>query len=318
MHSISTWWMWVGFFIFVATVLAIDTFFIGGKKSHRVTTREALSWTIVWVSCALIFNLLLWLYLFHTQTIALANQKSLEFFTGYLIEESLSVDNLFVFLTLFNYFSVPHEYQRRVLLYGVWSAIILRLLMILFGTWLIHEFHWILYLFGIFLFFTGIKMLVTKETKRELSQNPFVIWLRKHLRMTDRFHDEHFFIRQNALWYATPLFLVLILIEVGDVVFALDSIPAIFAITNDPFIVFTSNIFAILGLRAMYFLLAHLASRFYLLKYAIALMLAFIGLKMLLAAWIHIPILIALSVVAAILGTTIILSLLGEKKTWKS
>ncbi len=309
MHSVGLWWMWAGFFIFVATVLAVDTFLFSGKKTHTVSTREALSWTIVWVSCALIFNVLLWFYLNNTLGGAIAKQKALEFFTGYVIEESLSVDNMFVFLMIFAYFAVPPEYQRRVLLYGVWGAIILRLVIILGGTWLVSQAHWVLYLFGLFLVITGIKMLFFAKNKRDLEQNPLLRWLRNHIRLTEQFHAERFFIRRNRLWYATPLFLVLVLIEVSDLIFALDSIPSIFAVTQDPFIVVTSNIFAILGLRALFFLLANMEQRFYLLKYGIAILLTFVGIKMLIAPWVTIPIPGTLGIVITILVTTAILSM---------
>lgn len=308
-HTISTWWMWLAFFIFVLTMLALDMVVFGGKKSHKVTTREALTWTAIWVSCALVFNVLFWWYLKTYHSLAIANQKALEFFTGYLIEESLSVDNMFVFLMIFNYFAVPPAYQRRVLLYGVIGAIVMRLLMILMGTWLVNELHWILYVFGFFILVTGIKMIFVAENQKELGDNFIIKGMRRYLRVTDTFHDEHFFVKQNLLWYVTPLFLVLVSIEISDLIFALDSIPAIFAITNDPFIIFTSNIFAIMGLRALYFLLANMALRFYLLKYGIALILIFIGVKMLIAPWVVIPILVALSIVVTILATTVILSL---------
>lgn len=310
MHSIGTWWLWLGFFTFVLFVLAIDTFCLGGRKAHRVSTREALSWTVVWVSCAMIFNFLLWSYLTQTQGSIVANQKALEFFTGYFIEESLSVDNLFVFIMIFGYFAVPKEYQRRVLLYGVLGAIGMRLVVILLGIWLVSKMHWLLYMFGVFLVFTGIKMLFFANQDKDLADNALLHWLRRHLRLTGQFHDEHFWVRKNGLWYATPLLLVLIFIELSDLIFALDSIPAVFAVTQDPFIVFTSNIFAILGLRALYFLLAGMADRFHLLKFGIAIMLTFIGTKMLIAPWVHIPISIALSIVAAILITAALLSVL--------
>lgn len=312
MNSTGTWWMWLGFFAFVLAVVAIDMLLLGRKGSHRVTVREACCWLMVWITCALIFNGLIWWYVLQTQGWVEANEKALEFFSGYLIEKSLSVDNMFAFMMVFTFFSVPEKLQRRVLLYGVLSAIILRLLVILGGTWLVKEFHWILYLFGAFLIVTGIRMLFPEEEKG-LDQNRLVSWLKNHLRVTDKFHDEKFFIRKNNLWYVTPLFLTLIMIELSDLIFAIDSIPAIFAITDDSFIIFTSNVFAILGLRALYFLLLHVATRFHLLKYGIAIMLTFIGAKMLLAPWIEIPILIALSVLVAILGTTVVLSMLVRK-----
>ena len=314
MNSSGTWWMWLGFVVFVVIVVTIDLFLLGRKnKTQSFTMREAFSWMLIWVSCALIFNGLLWLYFAHTHSLVYAHQKSLEFFTGYLIEQSLSTDNMFAFIMIFNYFAVPNIYQRRVLIYGVLTAIALRLLMILGGTWLVSEFQWVLYIFGVFLVITGIKMLFPEKNK-DLENNPILRWLRKHMRITNEFHEEKFFIKKNALLYATPLFLVLVLIEFSDLVFALDSIPAIFAITNDAFIIFTSNIFAILGLRALYFLLAQMAERFHLLRYGIAVMLTFIGMKMLLAHWLHIPILLALTVMMLILSVTVILSVLLRKK----
>jgi tellurite resistance protein TerC len=309
MYSTGKWWMWLGFVVFVVMVVAIDLFLLGRKKSHKVTTREALTWMMIWVSCAMLFNALLWCYLFSSHGLLFANQKALEFFSGYLIEQSLSTDNMFAFLMIFNYFAIPPEYQRRVLIYGVLSAIVLRLVVILGGTWLVSELSWILYLFGLLLVYTGIKMLMPTNEQATLDKNRLLIWLRKHLRLTDKLDREHFFIRVNKIWYATPLFLTLVLVEVSDLIFALDSIPAIFAITNDVFIIFTSNIFAILGLRALYFLLANMAEKFHLLRYGIAIMLTFIGVKMLLAPWLKIPILWALAILVAILGTTLLLSI---------
>lgn len=310
MTSMGTWWLWGGFFCFVIMVLGIDIFLLGGKKTHRVSTREALSWTLVWFSCAMIFNALIWWYLKQTTNPVMAQQKALEFFTGYLIEESLSIDNMFAFILIFNYFAIPRELQRRVLLYGLLGAVILRLILILSGTWLVSQFHWVLYFFGVFLVVTGIKMLLTKENEPIVENHPFINWLRHHLRMTSSLHGEFFFIKQNNLWYATPLFLVLVAIELSDLVFALDSIPAIFAITHDPFIVFTSNIFAILGLRALYFLLSNMAARFHLLKYGVGIVIVFVGSKMLIEPWMHVPIILSLGVVVAILTTTVLLNLL--------
>lgn len=310
MYSTGKWWMWLGFLVFIVIVVAIDLFLLGRRKDHKITMREAFTWMGIWFSLAMIFNALLWWYLTSTQGLAFANQKALEFFSGYLIEQSLSTDNMFAFLMIFNYFVIPAKYQRRVLIYGVLSAIVLRLVVILGGTWLVTELHWVLYIFGLFLVFTGIKMLAPEKEEATLANNPLLTWLQKHLRVTDQLSGEHFFIKINKIWYATPLFLTLVFIEISDVVFALDSIPAIFAITNDAFIIFTSNIFAILGLRALYFLLSNMAERFHLLRYGIALMLTFIGAKMLLAHWIEIPILLALAVLVSILGTTILLSII--------
>lgn len=309
MYSTGKWWMWLGFLVFIVIVVTIDLFLLGRRKDHKVTMREALAWVGVWFSFAMLFNALLWWYLTNTHGLLFANQKALEFFSGYLIEQSLSTDNMFAFLMIFNYFAIPAKYQRRVLIYGVLSAIVLRLIVILGGTWLVSELHWILYVFGVFLVFTGIKMLLPTKEDTSLADNGLLIWLQKHIRLTEKLNGEHFFIKINKIWYATPLFLVLILIEISDLVFALDSIPAIFAITNDAFIVFTSNIFAILGLRALYFLLSNMAERFHLLRYGIAIMLTFVGVKMLIADWIEIPILLALTVLVVILGTTILLSI---------
>lgn len=314
MHSVGTWWLWIGFFVFILIVFSVDMFVLGGRKTHRVSTREALTWTCVWITCALVFNGMLWWHLSLTQGPAIAHQKSLEFLTGYILEKSLSIDNMFVILMIFHFFKVPADNQRRVLLYGVLGAMVMRLLFILSGTWLVATFHWLLYVFGVFLLLTGIKMLLMSDKPKDLSENTLVRWLQGHIRLTHQFHDEKFFIRQNLLWYATPLFLALVLVEVSDLIFALDSIPAIFAITTDPFIVFTSNIFAILGLRSLYFLLANMAGRFHLLKYGIALVLMFVGAKMLIAPWIDIPIGVALGIVGTVLLASIVLSLLKHPK----
>ena len=308
-ESVGTWWMWVGFVAFVVTMLALDMFVLGGKGAHKVSTREALGWSATWVLLALVFTALLWWHMDGTLGREVANGKALEFLTGYLIEKSLSVDNIFVFLMIFSYFAVPAERQRRVLLYGVLGAIVLRAAMILAGVWLVTMFHWVLYLFGAFLVVTGVKMFLFAEHKPDLEKNPVLRWMRRHLRITDGHEGERFFIMRDGLRYATPLFLVLVLVEVSDLVFALDSIPAIFAVTEDPFIVFTSNIFAILGLRALYFLLVDMADRFHLLKYGLALVLIFVGTKMLIVDWFKIPVDIALGVVAAIIATSVILSL---------
>ncbi|MDO9371452.1 MAG: TerC family protein [Gammaproteobacteria bacterium] len=309
----GTWWMWTGFILLVLVMLAVDMFLLGRQGSHKVGFKEAAIWSVVWVSMALLFNAGLWWYLDANLGRELANQKALEFFTGYLVEKSLAVDNIFVFLMLFSYFAVPAEYQRRVLLYGVLGAIVMRAVMILLGAWLIAQFHWILYLFGLFLLVTGIKMLVFAGHEPDLEKNPILRWMRGHLKITQKYHGEKFFVWENGVRYATPLFLVLVLIEVSDLIFAVDSIPAIFAITTDPFIVFTSNIFAILGLRAMYFLLADVAPRFHLLKYGLALVLAFIGVKMLIVDFVKIPIAMALGVVALILVSSVVLSLLKTR-----
>ena len=296
--SFATGPMWAGFIAFVLGMLALDLFVFGGRKAHRVSVKEALAWVIAWVCLALAFAGLLWWYLNGTQGAEVAQRKTLEFLAGYLIEQSLSVDNMFVFVMIFTYFAVPPELQRRALLYGVLGAIVMRAGMILAGVWLVSEFAWVLYVFGAFLVITGVKMLIFAEHEPDLEKNPLLRWLRRHLRITPSFHGESFFVRQNGILWATPMFLVLILIEASDVVFAVDSIPAIFAVTTDPFIVFTSNIFAIMGLRALYFLLADMADRFHLLKYGLALVLVFIGGKMLAAPWFHMPIQWSLAIVS--------------------
>jgi len=313
MESIGTWWMWAGFFAIVLVMLAIDLFAVGGCKKHRVSIREAATWSVVWVSVSLLFAGALWVYLDDTSGRELANQKTLEFVTGYLIEKSLAVDNVFVWLMLFSFFAIPPELQKRVLVFGVLGAIVLRTVMIFAGVWLIAQFHWLLYVFGAFLLVTGIKMWWFADEKPDLANNPLINWIRRHIKVTDQLHGENFFVKLNEggqlVRYATPLFLVLVLVEFSDVIFAVDSIPAIFAITTDPFIVLTSNIFAILGLRAMYFLLADMADRFSLLKYGLAIVLIFIGGKMLLIDIVKIPVLLSLGIVATIITTSIVLSL---------
>ncbi|MBV7527281.1 TerC family protein [Pseudomonas sp. PDM29] len=308
--------MWVAFIGFVLAMLALDLFVFGGRKAHRVSVREALAWVIAWTSLALVFSVLLWWYLRGMFGAEVAQRTTLEFLTGYLIEQSLSIDNMFVFVMIFGYFAVPPELQRRVLLYGVLGAIIMRAGMIFAGVWLVQEFAWLLYVFGAFLLITGFKMLIFANQQPDLEMNPLLRWLRSHLRITDGFHGERFFVRQNGLRWATPMFPVLVLIEASDLVFAVDSIPAIFAVTTDPFIVFTSNIFAIMGMRALYFLLADMAYRFHLLKYGLAIVLVFIGGKMLVAPWWHMPIQWSLTTVGGIILISVLLSLtLTKSKT---
>lgn len=306
--------MWAGFIAFVVAMLALDLFVFGGRKSHRVSVKEAGTWVLAWACMAFAFAGLLWWYLNDTQGAEVAQRKTLEFLAGYLIEQSLSVDNMFVFVMIFGYFAVPPELQRRVLLYGVLGAIVMRAGMILGGVWLVSQFSWLLYVFGAFLVVTGVKMIVFAEAEPDLEQNPLLRWLRSRMRITPNFHGEAFFVRQNGILWATPMFLVLILIEASDVIFAVDSIPAIFAVTTDPFIVFTSNIFAIMGLRALYFLLADMADRFHLLKYGLAVVLVFIGGKMLAAPWFHMPIQWSLAIVGSIILGSVALSLIMTRK----
>ena len=312
--SIGEPWMWAAFIAFVLVMLALDLFVFGGKKAHKVSVREAATWSLVWVSMALLFNAGLWWYLSGTAGPEIADRKALEFLTGYLIEKSLSVDNVFIFLLIFSSFHVAAEFQRRVLIYGVLGAIVLRAVMILAGAWVVREFSWVLYIFGFFLVITGLRMLVMAEKEPDLNKNPVLKFARKHLRISDGHHGEEFTVMKDGVRYFTPLFLVLILVETSDLVFAVDSIPAIFAITTDPFIVFTSNIFAIMGLRALYFLLADVADRFHLLKYGLAMVLAFIGAKMLIAPWYHVPVAASLAFVAVLIGTSVIASLIATRE----
>ncbi|EFJ2713745.1 TerC family membrane protein Alx [Escherichia coli] len=308
MNTVGTPLLWGGFAVVVAIMLAIDLLLQGRRGAHAMTMKQAAAWSLVWVTLSLLFNAAFWWYLVQTEGRTVADPQALAFLTGYLIEKSLAVDNVFVWLMLFSYFSVPAALQRRVLVYGVLGAIVLRTIMIFTGSWLISQFDWILYIFGAFLLFTGVKMALAHEDESGIGDKPLVRWLRGHLRMTDTIDNEHFFVRKNGLLYATPLMLVLILVELSDVIFAVDSIPAIFAVTTDPFIVLTSNLFAILGLRAMYFLLAGVAERFSMLKYGLAVILVFIGIKMLIVDFYHIPIAVSLGVVFGILVMTFIIN----------
>ena len=312
--NIGELWMWVTFIAFVIAMLALDLFVFGGRKAHRVSVREASCWVIAWSALTLTFAGLLWWYLNGEFGPEIAQRKILEFLTGYLIEQSLSIDNMFVFVMIFSYFAVPAELQRRVLLYGVLGAIVMRGVMILSGVWLVSQFAWLLYAFGVFLIITGIKMLVFAHQQPDLNKNPLLRWIHSHLRVTDEFRGDRFFVMKEGRHWATPMFLVLVLIEASDLMFAVDSIPAIFAITTDPFIVFTSNIFAIMGLRALYFLLADMADRFHLLKYGLAIVLVFIGAKMTLMPWLHMPVEWSLAVVGGIILTSVLLSLILTRK----
>ena len=301
--------MWLVFAVIVGGMLLVDLFAFGGGKQHRVSLKEAAAWSGVWVSLALLFAAALWWYLDGSTGRAVANEQTLAFLTGYLMEKSLAVDNVFVWMMIFSFFAVPLELQRRVLLYGIVGAIILRTVMIFAGSWLIAEFHWLLYLFGAFLVVTGIKMAWFAEHDGDLSKNPLVRWIRNHYPVTETLEGERFFVVRQGRRMITPLFLALVLVEISDVIFAVDSIPAIFAITTDPFIVLTSNLFAILGLRAMYFLLADMGDRFELLKYGLAAILVFIGTKMLIVDWYKIPVMVSFAVVASILACSVFASL---------
>ena len=308
MNTVGTPLLWGGFAVVVAIMLAIDLLLQGRRGSHSMTMKQAAGWSILWVTLSLLFNAAFWWYLVQTQGRAVADPQALAFLTGYLIEKALAVDNVFVWLMLFSYFAVPPALQRRVLVYGVLGAIVLRTIMIFAGSWLISQFDWLLYVFGAFLLFTGVKMALAKEDDSGIGDKPLVRWIRSHLRMTDKIESERFFTRKNGVLFATPLLLVLILVELSDVIFAVDSIPAIFAVTTDPFIVLTSNLFAILGLRAMYYLLAGVAERFSMLKYGLSVILVFIGVKMLIVDFYHIPVAISLGVVGGILAVTLLIN----------
>ncbi|WP_311398104.1 TerC family protein [Neisseria cinerea] len=304
------------FFTAVLLMVAVDMFSLRKNGSHKVGIKEALAWSGLWVAVSCLFAG--WLYIelagnpVYGATVA--KEKVLEFFTGYILEKSLAVDNIFVFLMIFGYFKVAPKYQHRVLLYGVLGALVLRAVMIFIGAALVRQFEWILYLFGAFLLYTGIRMMKSEEDEEDLSGNRLLGVVKKIIPIGSEFHGDKFFTIENGKKIATPLFLVLIMIELSDVIFAVDSIPAVFAVTTDPFIVLTSNIFAVLGLRAMYFLLADVAERFVFLKYGLAFVLSFIGLKMLMMHWVHIPISISLSVVFGSLGASILTSLIYTKK----
>ncbi len=307
--------LYAAFSLLVVVLLAVDFVALRAQGAHRVSLKEAAAWSAVWIAVALAFAAWFWWHLDGSFGRAVANEKTLEYLTGYLIEKSLAVDNVFVWITLFAYFAVPAELQKRVLLYGVLGAVLMRAALIYAGALLLARFHWVLYLFGLFLLMTGVKMLLFAGKEPDIGANPVLRWMRRHLNVTDEHHGEHFFVVRNGVRYATPLFLVLVLVEATDLVFAVDSIPAIFAVTDDPFIVFTSNIFAILGLRAMYFLLADLAGRFRLLKYGLALVLMLIGVKMLLLDLYKIPVLVALGLVALILAASVVASMMWPART---
>ena len=310
MSTLAPQWLWLVFAVIVLAALFIDFVVLRRQGAHEVTVPEAVRWSLVWVAVSLAFNALLWWALRQSHGGELANAKALEFLTGYLIEKSLAVDNIFVFLMIFSYFSVPPAYQKRVLMLGIVGAIVLRTGMILVGGWLIAEFHWVLYLFGAFLLITGIKMWWAAGQEPDLGNNPVLKLLRRVMPVSAQFDGERLFTREQGRRIATPLLMVVVLVGVTDVIFAVDSIPAIFAVTLDPFIVLSSNVFAVLGLRAMFFLLQGMADRFHLLPYGLALVLAFIGAKMLLIDVVKIPVLASLGVVAGIIAATVVLSLL--------
>jgi tellurite resistance protein TerC len=299
-------WLWIGFNVFVLGMLGLDLG-VFHRKAHIVSLKESMAWTFVWVALALSFNAGVWYFAGQT--------KALEFFTGYLIEKSLSVDNVFVFALLFSYFAVQPLYQHKVLFWGILGALVMRAIMIVAGAALLTKFAWIIYVFGGFLILTGIKMIVKREEEIHPERNPVVKWFKRLMPVTADYRADKFFVRENGVRMATPLFVVLLLVEFTDLIFAVDSIPAIFAVTTDPFIVYTSNVFAILGLRSLYFALAGVMDKFHYLKIGLGVVLTFVGVKMLLG---HSPYkidtLVSLGVIVAILTTSVVWSLLMPKK----
>ena len=297
--------LWVSFNVFVLAMLVLDLG-VFHRKAHVVSVREALVWTAVWITLAMIFNLLIYYYF--------GKDKALEFFTGYLIEKSLSVDNIFVIIIIFAYFQVPQAYQHKVLFWGILGALVMRIIFILVGVELIHRFHWLIYIFGAFLVITGIRMLTSGEIKIDPDKNPLIRFFRKFFPVTDSFEGDQFFVVKNGKRWITPLFLVVVIIETTDLIFAVDSIPAILAISEDAFIVYTSNVFAILGLRSLYFALAGIEKNFHYLKYALSAILVFVGVKMCIADWIKIPVEMSLIIIAFVLMISVLMSFIFPKK----
>jgi len=297
--------LWVSFNVFVLAMLVLDLG-VFHRKAHVVSVREALGWTAVWITLAMIFNLLIYYYF--------GKDKALEFFTGYLIEKSLSVDNIFVIIIIFSFFQVPQAYQHKVLFWGILGALVMRIIFILVGVELIHRFHWLIYVFGAFLVITGIRMLTSGDIKIEPDKNPLIRFFRKFFPVTDTFEGDQFFVVKNGKRWITPLFLVVVIIETTDLIFAVDSIPAILAISEDAFIVYTSNVFAIMGLRSLYFALAGIEKQFHYLKYALSAILIFVGVKMCIADWVKVPVEISLIIIAFVLMISVLMSFILPKK----
>ena len=298
--------VWTCFIGFVLVMLALDLG-VFHRKSHEIKIKEALIWSAVWICLALAFNYGIYVFM--------GKEKAIEFLTGYVIEKSLSIDNLFVFIMLFTYFNVNTKYQHKVLFWGILGALVMRAIFIFAGVALINKFHWIIYVFGVLLVFTGVKMLFHKDEKIDPDKNPLVRLFKKFFPVTDQEHGDKFFVKMKGRTFATPLFIVLLIVEFTDLIFAVDSIPAILAITNDTFIIFTSNVFAILGLRALYFALAGITKYFYYIKYGLSAILVFVGIKMTIVDFYKVPILYSLFTIASILLISIIVSLVFPKKT---
>ena len=315
METIGNPWLYLAFFAIVIVMLLIDFMGFKQKEGQEVKLKTAAYWSIAWVTVASLFGGGLWFYLQQTAGLTIANAKTMEYFAGYLLEKSLAIDNVFVWLMIFAAFAIPQALQRKILLYGVIGAIVLRTIFIFIGAWFVQEFSWILYIFGAFLFYMGFKLLKGQdEEDSNIEDMKILKWLRKHMRITPTMQGEKFFVRQNGVLWATPLFLVLVLVEASDVIFAVDSIPAIFAVTSDPFIVLTANLMAILGLRAMFFLLSGAATKMHYLPYGLGIILMFIGTKMLLLDVFHMPIWISLGFIIITLAITAVLSIRHSKK----
>ena len=304
MESIGNMGLYLVFFAIILVMLLVDFLGFRPRQDQPVPLKQAAYWSVAWVTVSVIFGAGLWFYLQQSSGMDMANQKTLEYFTGYLLEKSLAIDNVFVWLMIFSAFAIPPALQKQVLLYGVLGAIILRTVFIFMGAWLVQEFAWVLYIFGAFLVYTGYQFLKGQENKANIEDRALLKWLRKHCRITPQLEGHQFWVRKQGQFWLTPLFVVLILVEFSDVIFAVDSIPAIFAVTHDPFIVLTANLMAILGLRAMFFLLSGAAAKMHYLPYGLGVILLFIGTKMLLLDVIHLPIWVSLGVIAVVLAIT--------------
>lgn len=314
MHTVGTPLLWGIFAIVLVIMLSVDLLMQGISDGKAPSMQQATWWSLGCVAITLAFNIIFWAYLIHTVGRSIADNQALTFLTGYLLEKTMAVDNVFIWLTLFSCFSVPLSLQRRLLTWGILGAIILRSIIVFTGSWLVSQFQWLIYLFGIFLLFIGIKMILPIRKKQNISYNAIIRWVKRYLRVTDGLYGEYFFIYQNGMLFATPLLMALIMIEFSDLMFSLDSIPVIFAVTTDPFIVLTSNLFAVMGLRGMYFLLANIAERFSMLQYGLGAILVFISFKLLIIDIIHIPVMISLAVVVVILILTLLINAIVNRK----
>ncbi|WP_348666632.1 TerC/Alx family metal homeostasis membrane protein [Arsenophonus symbiont of Ornithomya chloropus] len=314
MYSIATPVLWWVFIVFISIMFFVDLCLQYNNINKTIKLKQAIIRSIIWIQIVFLFALYFWFYLKQYTTLEIANHYVMDFLTSYLLEKALAIDNVFVWMMLFNYFSIPIYLQHKVLFYGVFGAIFLRSVMIFAGTWLITKFYWIFYVFGIFLIFSGIKIFSVIDNIKTITQQPLIQCITSHLRITNTLYGENFFIRQKGILFGTPLILVLMLVEISDIIFAFDSIPAVFSVTMDPFIVFTSNLFAILGLRVMYFVLLGIVKKFIFFKYGISFILIFIGIKMLLTNLFYIPTSISLSIIISILVITLFINYIFIKK----